>query len=137
MCFRCRVMLSRAGRKSLLWTTLSRQVRAPFLGPKIDSVDADFSVILGGTAAAAGQLVRKLGGTLLGFVFMMELDFLKGREKLDAPAYTLLSGQEESSGEGKGETIDDKLPLGRTKESAEEANKSVADTGGSLAEGRP
>jgi len=101
------------------------------------SVKADYLVIIGGTAAAAGQLVRKLGGTLLGFVFMMELDFLKGREKLDAPAYTLLSGQEESSGEGKGETIDDKLPLGRTKESAEEANKSVTDTGGSLAEGRP
>ncbi|KAK0255013.1 adenine phosphoribosyltransferase [Friedmanniomyces endolithicus] len=100
-------------------------------------VIVDDIIATGGTAAAAGQLVRKLGGTLLGFVFMMELDFLKGREKLDAPAYTLLSGQEESSGEGKGETIDDKLPLGRTKESAEEANKSVTDTGGSLAEGRP
>ncbi|KAK0362880.1 adenine phosphoribosyltransferase [Friedmanniomyces endolithicus] len=100
-------------------------------------VIVDDIIATGGTAAAAGQLVRKLGGTLLGFVFMMELDFLKGREKLDAPAYTLLSGQEESSGEGKGETIDDKLPLGRTKESAEEANKSVTDTGGSLAEARP
>ncbi|KAK0284280.1 adenine phosphoribosyltransferase [Friedmanniomyces endolithicus] len=100
-------------------------------------VIVDDIIATGGTAAAAGQLVRKLGGTLLGFVFMMELDFLKGREKLDAPAYTLLSGQEESSGESKGETIDDKLPLGRTKESAEEANKSVTDTGGSLAEGRP
>ncbi|KAK0255504.1 hypothetical protein B0A54_10268 [Friedmanniomyces endolithicus] len=100
-------------------------------------VIVDDIIATGGTAAAAGQLVRKLGGTLLGFVFMMELDFLKGREKLDAPAYTLLSGQEESSGEGTGETIDDKLPLGRTKESAEEGKKSVTDTGGSLAEGRP
>ncbi|KAK0362748.1 adenine phosphoribosyltransferase [Friedmanniomyces endolithicus] len=100
-------------------------------------VIVDDIIATGGTAAAAGQLVRKLGGTLLGFVFMMELDFLKGREKLDAPAHTLLSGQEESSGDGKGETIDDKLPLGRTKESAEEANRSVTDTGGSLAEGRP
>jgi adenine phosphoribosyltransferase len=27
---------------------------------------------------------------------MMELDFLHGRDKLDAPVHTLLSGQEES-----------------------------------------
>jgi len=26
---------------------------------------------------------------------MMELDFLKGRDKLDAPVFTLLRGQEE------------------------------------------
>ncbi len=48
----------------------------------------------GGSAAAAGALVKKLGGTLLGYVFILELDFLKGREKLDAPVYTLLSSQE-------------------------------------------
>jgi adenine phosphoribosyltransferase len=39
--------------------------------------------------------VQQLGGTLLGYVFILELDFLKGREKLDAPVYTLLTGQEE------------------------------------------
>jgi adenine phosphoribosyltransferase len=33
---------------------------------------------------------------LVGFLFMMELDFLHGRDKLDAPVHTLLSGQEES-----------------------------------------
>jgi len=38
--------------------------------------------------------VRKLGGTLVGYVFMLELDFLQGRAKLDAPVYTLLSSQE-------------------------------------------
>lgn len=48
----------------------------------------------GGSASAAGSLVRKLGGTLLGYVFMLELDFLKGRAKLDAPVYTLISSQE-------------------------------------------
>jgi adenine phosphoribosyltransferase len=41
--------------------------------------------------------VTKLGGTLLGYIFMLELDFLKGRDKLDAPVYTLLTGQEEGS----------------------------------------
>ena len=49
----------------------------------------------GGSAAAAGSLVKKLGGSLLGFIFLLELDFLKGREKLHAPVYTLLSSQEE------------------------------------------
>ena len=49
----------------------------------------------GGSALAAGNLVRKLGGDLLGYIFIMELDFLKGRSKLDAPVHTLLSGQEE------------------------------------------
>jgi adenine phosphoribosyltransferase len=48
----------------------------------------------GGSAAAAGNLVKKLGGKLMGYIFLMELDFLKGRDKLDAPVYTLLTGQE-------------------------------------------
>jgi adenine phosphoribosyltransferase len=48
----------------------------------------------GGSAGAAGSLVQKLGATLLGFVFILELDFLKGRETLPAPVFTLLHGQE-------------------------------------------
>ena len=36
----------------------------------------------GGTAAAVVKLVEKLGGTVAGLVFVIELDFLKGREKL-------------------------------------------------------
>jgi adenine phosphoribosyltransferase len=36
----------------------------------------------GGTAAAAGQLVRKLGGQLHGFAFLIELLFLNGQAKL-------------------------------------------------------
>lgn len=36
----------------------------------------------GGTAAAASRLVQKLGGLLQGFAFLIELDFLKGRQKL-------------------------------------------------------
>lgn len=56
---------------------------------KINTNDA------GGSAYAAGQLVKNMGGNLLGFIFMLELEFLKGREKLPAPVYTLLTGQEE------------------------------------------
>jgi adenine phosphoribosyltransferase len=38
----------------------------------------------GGTAAAAAQLVRKLGGDLQGLAFLIELLFLNGRAKLPA-----------------------------------------------------
>lgn len=50
---------------------------------------------LGGSAAAAGSLVRQLGGTVMGYLFLLELDFLKGRDKLDAPVGTLFSSQAE------------------------------------------
>ncbi len=36
----------------------------------------------GGTAKAAADLVKKLGGELTGILFLIELAFLKGREKL-------------------------------------------------------
>jgi len=36
----------------------------------------------GGTAAAAARLVEKLGGKVAGLAFVIELDFLKGRDKL-------------------------------------------------------
>jgi adenine phosphoribosyltransferase len=36
----------------------------------------------GGTAAAATQLIRKLGGVVLGVHVLIELSFLKGRERL-------------------------------------------------------
>ncbi|AGC75304.1 adenine phosphoribosyltransferase [Nonlabens dokdonensis] len=38
----------------------------------------------GGTAAAAHSLISKLGAEIAGYSFMIELDFLKGREKLPA-----------------------------------------------------
>lgn len=47
----------------------------------------------GGTAAAAVELVRKLGGNLLGASFFIELDFLEGRKKIgeDVRVDSLLS----------------------------------------------
>jgi len=38
----------------------------------------------GGTGAAAVDLVRALGGEVIGFTVLIELDFLGGRDKLDA-----------------------------------------------------
>jgi adenine phosphoribosyltransferase len=43
----------------------------------------------GGTAKAVAHLVEKLGGNLVGLSFVIELDFLKGRDKL--PGYKVNS----------------------------------------------
>lgn len=61
--------------------------------------DENLTTSTGGSASAAGSLVKKLGGSIVGYIFIMELDFLKGRDKLDAPVYTLLAGQEEKLGQ--------------------------------------
>jgi adenine phosphoribosyltransferase len=45
----------------------------------------------GGTAGAAVNLVRKVGGTILEAVFLIELSFLNGREKLkDVPVRSIV-----------------------------------------------
>lgn len=45
----------------------------------------------GGTAAAAARLVRKAGGKIVEIVFLIELGFLKGREKLtEFPVHTVI-----------------------------------------------
>ena len=36
----------------------------------------------GGTAAAKAALVKSMGATVAGFAFLIELDFLHGRDKL-------------------------------------------------------
>ncbi|KAL8955003.1 MAG: hypothetical protein Q9193_006968 [Seirophora villosa] len=73
------------------------QIQTDGIKPGQRVLIVDDIIATGGSAAAAGSLVKKLGGTLLGYLFILELDFLKGREKLDAPVNTLLSSQEERS----------------------------------------
>ncbi len=46
----------------------------------------------GGTAAAASQLIRQLGGELIEILFLIELSFLDGRQKLGgSPTQALLT----------------------------------------------
>ncbi|ORY80496.1 adenine phosphoribosyltransferase [Protomyces lactucae-debilis] len=66
-----------------------------------DAISQDQRVIIvddiiatGGSAGAAGKLVKMVGGKTMEYVFLLELDFLKGRDQLDAPVFTLLKSQE-------------------------------------------
>ena len=43
----------------------------------------DDLIATGGTAAATTRMVHQLGGEITGLAFVVELEFLKGREKLD------------------------------------------------------
>lgn len=45
----------------------------------------------GGTAAAASTLIDRLGAECIEACFLMELDFLKGREKLGVPVYSVIA----------------------------------------------
>jgi adenine phosphoribosyltransferase len=47
-------------------------------------------IATGGSAAAAGELIKKCEAKTVEYVFIMELDFLSGSEKLDAPVYSLI-----------------------------------------------
>jgi adenine phosphoribosyltransferase len=53
-------------------------------------VIVDDLIATGGSAGAAGQLIKKCDATVVEYVFVMELDFLNGRKSLDAPVYSLI-----------------------------------------------
>ncbi|KIX97059.1 uncharacterized protein Z520_07173 [Fonsecaea multimorphosa CBS 102226] len=72
--------------------TFAMQTCAIQPGQKVLVVDD--LIATGGSAAAAGTLVEKCGGHLLGYIFIIELTFLNGRDKLNAPVFTLLESQE-------------------------------------------
>lgn len=59
------------------------EVHRDALPPHARVVIADDLIATGGTAAAAAALVSKLGGTVVECAFVIELSFLKGRERLN------------------------------------------------------
>ncbi len=80
----------------LPWNTTSHAYALEYgtdsLEVHTDAFSADDIVLIvddvlatGGTAAAKAMLVEKMGATVAGFAFLIELDFLDGRSKLGEP----------------------------------------------------
>ena len=46
--------------------------------------------MLGGSAKAAGDLVKQAGAKTFEYIFVIGIGFLKGYEKLDAPSYWII-----------------------------------------------
>lgn len=70
------------------------EIQADVIAPGARVLVVDDIIATGGSAKAAGELVGLCGGHVVEYCFMMELEFLKGRDKLNAPVFTLLTGQE-------------------------------------------
>ena len=54
----------------------------------------NINCLLGGSAKAAGELVAKLGGKVVEYLFIIELTFLKAADKLDAPLYSIVQADD-------------------------------------------
>lgn len=78
----------------LPWDTISHSYSLEYGEATVevhtDSIHPDWNVLVhddllatGGTARAAAELIKKLNGTVAGFSFLVELEFLKGKEQLD------------------------------------------------------
>ncbi|WFD42327.1 adenine phosphoribosyltransferase [Malassezia psittaci] len=60
------------------------------LSPDSNVLIIDDLIATGGTAKAAGDLVKQVGGHTIEYIFVVSIPFLKGAEKLDAPEYHLV-----------------------------------------------
>jgi adenine phosphoribosyltransferase len=76
----------------LEYGTAEVEVHADGIRPGQRVLLIDDVLATGGTAAAAGGLVRRLGGVLVGVSVLMELAFLQGRSRMpDIPVRTLVT----------------------------------------------
>lgn len=78
----------------LEYGTDSIQIQSDAVHPGQRVVILDDLLATGGTLNAAAQLFRKVGAEVVGAACIIELTFLKGREKLDIPVETLVSYDE-------------------------------------------
>ncbi|MEB2284214.1 MAG: adenine phosphoribosyltransferase [Myxococcales bacterium] len=74
-----------AARYELEYGTDTLEIHRDAFGNKSRVLIVDDLLATGGTAAAAIELVRRLDGEVTACAFIMELAFLKGRKRLDAP----------------------------------------------------
>lgn len=65
---------------NLEYGTATVEIHKGFVQPADNVLIHDDVLATGGTATAAAELIRMEGGNVAGFTFLMELDFLKGRQ---------------------------------------------------------
>jgi adenine phosphoribosyltransferase len=81
-----------AARYELEYGSDTLEIHRDALGDRSRVLIVDDLLATGGTASAAIELVRRLDGEVAGCAFIIELGFLKGRQRLDAPdVFSLLS----------------------------------------------
>ncbi|KAJ1311043.1 hypothetical protein OPQ81_009548 [Rhizoctonia solani] len=64
------------------------------IAPGANVLIIDDLIATGGSAKAAGELVAKQGGKTVEYLFVVGLPFLRGHEKLDAPAYSIIEAED-------------------------------------------
>jgi adenine phosphoribosyltransferase len=67
----------------LEYGSASIELRSGTLAPGARVLIIDDVLATGGTAAAAAQLVEQCGGVVAGLVFLLELEALHGRDRLE------------------------------------------------------
>ncbi len=68
---------------ALEYGTARLEMHTDAVGPKDRVLVVDDLLATGGTAAATNALIRRLGATIVGNCFVIELDFLSGRDALE------------------------------------------------------
>jgi len=76
---------------TLEYGTDTIEIQEDILKPGQRVVICDDLLATGGTAAATVGLARKVGGNVIHAAFIIELNFLQGRKKLDVPVTSLVS----------------------------------------------
>ncbi|KAF9452476.1 adenine phosphoribosyltransferase [Macrolepiota fuliginosa MF-IS2] len=70
------------------------EMQADAIKPGQNVIVVDDLIATGGSAKAAGELVKKQGGKTLEYLFIIELLFLKASTKLDAPVYSIVQTED-------------------------------------------
>ncbi|KDQ64849.1 hypothetical protein JAAARDRAFT_28495 [Jaapia argillacea MUCL 33604] len=70
------------------------EMQADAIKPGQQVLIVDDLIATGGSAKAAGELVAKQGGKTLEYLFIIELAFLEGGKKLDAPVYSIIQASD-------------------------------------------
>ncbi|KAF7301338.1 Adenine phosphoribosyltransferase [Mycena indigotica] len=72
----------------------SFEMQSDAIKPGQTVVVIDDLIATGGSAKAAGELISVQGGKTLEYLFIIELTFLKGGSKLDAPVYSIVQSDD-------------------------------------------